>query len=236
MTQVTFLVFARCAGFASRMPGLAHPSVPMMVRVAIALVLAFAIAPGVQAPPERALPLLAIALAGEFALGTAFGLGASLVAEAAYAAGRLLDDTVGIRGSVPNAAVASSTGFGRLWSSAFLAGYLLLGGYAPALLAFADGFVRIAPGSVLDARAMHAFADAFPATFVRTALAFAGPGIAIAVVSQLALGAVARIVPRFGNLSLAFPVVFAAVLLVTIATIPAVLHARHDVFVMPGAP
>ncbi len=233
MTQTELLVFARCTGFASRMPGIAHPSVPAIVRVAIALALTLAVSPGVATHPDRALPALAIAAAGELALGTAFGFGASLVAEAAYAAGRLLDDTVGIRGSVPNAAVASSTGFGRLWSSAFLAGYLLLGGYAPAILAFADGFARIAPGTALDVRAMRLFVDAFPAVFVRTTLAFAGPGVALSVVAQFALGAVGRIVPRFGNLSLAFPIVFVAVLLVTIATVPVLVHTNATTLVLP---
>jgi flagellar biosynthetic protein FliR len=234
VTQAAFLVFARCAGFAARMPGLGHPSVPAVVRVGTALALALAIAPGVVVH-DRPLPALALAVAGELAIGTAFGFGANLAAEAAYAAGRLLDDTVGIRGSVPNAAVAASTGFGRLWSSAFLAGYLLVGGYAPAIVAFADGFARIPPGAVLDAHAMRAFADAFPAAFARTTLAFAGPGIAIAVVAQIGLGAVARIVPRFGNLSLTFPVVFAAVLLVTIATLPVLVHATGGSLVLPGA-
>jgi flagellar biosynthesis protein FliR len=63
------------------------------------------------------------------------------------------------------------------------------------------------------------FALALPATVLRAALAVAAPAIAVAATLQLALAAVARVVPRFSSFTLAFPAVFAAALIVTVSTV-----------------
>ncbi len=145
--------------------------------------------------------------------------------DGAFAGGRALDDYVGIRASVPSAGVAAGAGFGRLWSLAFAAGFFVLGGDRIALLGFADAFARLPPGALVSASDMHTFAVALPETLLRASLFVAGPAITIALVAQIALAAVARLVPRFSTFTLAFPIVFACVLLATIAALPAVLGA-----------
>jgi len=60
----------------------------------------------------------------------------------AYAAGRLLDDYVGLRGSVPTANVTAASGFGRLWSSVFLAAFFLLDGWAIVITRFAQSLAK----------------------------------------------------------------------------------------------
>jgi flagellar biosynthesis protein FliR len=51
---------------------------------------------------------------------------------------------------------------------------------------------------------------------------------------QIALAAVARVVPRFASFSLAFPIVFAAALLVTFAGVPLLAPAAaHPWLVLP---
>jgi flagellar biosynthesis protein FliR len=137
MTQTTLLVFARSAGLLFRAPGFTHPAVPTMVRLALALGLAIGVAPGVHACADMDLARLSIAITGEVAIGAAMGIGASLLYDGAYYGGRMIDDYVGFRGSVPNAAVTSAQGFGRLWSSLFLAGFFLLDGDAVVIRAFA---------------------------------------------------------------------------------------------------
>ena len=220
MTQTMLLVFARCAGLVSRAPGFSHPSVPASVRVGFALALAFAIAPTVA--PVRRLDLVAFtaALAGDFAIGAAIGFGAALLYDGAYAAGRAIDDYLGVRGSVPGANVTSAQAFGRLWSSVFLAAIVLLDGWVPVVRACAHSFAHVAAGGWISAGGWERFALALPATIVRASLLVAAPAIAVAVTLQLALAAVARIVPRFSSFTLAFPVVFAAALVVTGLTLP----------------
>jgi flagellar biosynthetic protein FliR len=227
MTQTTLLVFARGAGMVFRAPGFSHPSVPPPVRVALALALAFAVAPHVRTVSFDG-AAFALAVAGETLLGAAIGTGASLLYDAAYYAGRTIDDYVGVRGSVPNANVTSAQAFGRLWSSVFLAGFFLLDGYVPVVHAFAGSFASVAPGAAIAPGAWTAFAVALPATIVRAALLVAAPALAAALTVQAGLAAVARVVPRLASFSLAFPVVFAAAIVVTLAGIPlfAPLSAR----------
>jgi len=220
MTQTMLLVFARAIGLVARAPGFSHPSVPAMVRVAFALVLAWCVGAGVPAHAPFGLAAFVIAIVGEAALGAAIGTGASLLYDGAYYAGRFIDDYVGVRGSVPNASVTSAQGFGRLWSAVFLAGFFLLDGYAIVVHVFAESFARVEVGGFVTVAGWNAFAFALPTTIVHAALGFAAPAITVAAVVQLALAAVARVVPRLSSFSLAFPIVFGGVLLATIVTIP----------------
>jgi flagellar biosynthetic protein FliR len=220
MTQTLLLVFARSAGLVFRAPGFSHPSVPPMVRMGFALALAMAVGPLVS--PVRGLDLAAftLAVAGDFAIGAAIGFGASLLYDGAFFAGRTIDDYLGVRGSVPGANVTSAQAFGRLWSYAFLAAFVLLDGWVPVVRAFAGSFSHVGAGAFPGDAAWTHYALALPATILRAALVVAAPPITVAAALQLALAAVARVVPRFSSFSLSFPVVFAAALLVTLATVP----------------
>jgi flagellar biosynthesis protein FliR len=220
MTQTTLLVFARSAGLLFRAPGFTHPAVPTMVRLALALGLAIGVAPGVHACADMDLARLSIAITGEVAIGAAMGIGASLLYDGAYYGGRMIDDYVGFRGSVPNAAVTSAQGFGRLWSSLFLAGFFLLDGDAVVIRAFADSFNHVGAGALIGADRWYRFGLALPQTIAQSALLVAAPAIAVAAVVQLALAAIARVVPRFSSFTLAFPIVFAVAVLVALATLP----------------
>ncbi len=233
MTQTMLLVFARSAGMVFRAPGFSHPSVPPPVRAALALALAFAVGPHVRAVAFDGVAFV-LAVAAETLLGAAIGTGAALLYDGAYYAGRTIDDYVGVRGSVPNANVTSAQAFGRLWSSVFLAGFFLFDGYVPVVRAFADSFDRVAPGAAIAPGAWSAFALALPATIVRAALLIAAPALAVALTVQVGLAAVARVVPRLASFSLAFPVVFAAAIVVTLAGIPLFApSAAHPWLVLP---
>ena len=236
MTQTLLLVFARSAGLMFRAPGFTHPAVPMIVRLALALALAVGIAPAVRPRPELDLGLFTVAIAGEVAIGAAIGIGASLLYDGAYYGGRMIDDYVGFRGSVPNAGVTSAQGFGRLWSSLFLAGFFLLDGYAVVIRAFAASFERVGAGALIGSDRWYHFALALPQTISTAALLVAAPAIAVAAVVQLALAAIARVVPRFSSFTLSFPLVLAAALLVAIATLPLYAPlAAHPLMLMPDA-
>lgn len=234
MTAEGLLAFARCAGFAFRAPGFSHPSVPRVARAGAALALAVAIAPTL-APVRLDGVALIFALVVEFALGSAIGMAAALLYDGAYAAGRMLDDYVGVKAIAPSVHLVAPSGFGRIWSLAFTAGYFLLGAYRPALLGFSESFARIAPGAPFDARAWAPFAISLASTIVLVALAVAGPAIALAFVVQIALAALSRTIPRFTTFTLSFPLVFAAVLIVTAISLPILsLRAAHPLLSLPG--
>lgn len=235
MTATELLVFARCAGFASRAPGFSHPSVPHALRGGIAVLLTVAIAPGVRASHADGLALL-VALVIEFLLGSAIGMGASLLYDGAYAGGRMLDDYVGVKAIAPNVQLVAPSGFGRIWSIAFTGAYFLFGAYRVTVLAFSESFTHIAPGSPFDPHAWLAFAAALASTIVLVAVAVAAPAIALAFVVQIALAALARTIPRFVGFSLSFPLVFGAVLLVAMVSIPLLAtRAAHPILLYPGS-
>jgi flagellar biosynthesis protein FliR len=228
------LVFARCAGFAARAPGFSHPSVPHPVRAGIALMLTAALAPAVRDVRIAGTALIA-ALACEFLLGAAIGMGASLLYDGAYAGGRLLDDYVGVKAIAPSVQLVAPSGFGRTWSIVFTGGYFLFGAYRVTVLAFAQSFTRIAPGAPLDPHAWFAYGSSLVSTIALVALAIAAPAIALAFVVQVALAALSRTIPRFSGFALSFPLVFGAVVLVSAVAIPLLAaRAAHPVLLAPG--
>lgn len=220
MNAAALLVFTRCAGFVFRAPGFSHPSVPAMVRAGLALVLAVAMTPAAQHVHAPAGAAFALALAGEFGIGAAIGVAASVLYDGAYAGGRALDDYVGIRGSVPSAQIFAGAGFGRIWSLVFTAGFFLLGGYRVLIPAFARSFETVPPGGAVSAHSLFAYAVTLPASIIEAALLVAGPAIALIFVAQLTLGALTRVIPRFASFTLSFPIVFACAVIVTVVAVP----------------
>ena len=234
MSASTLLVFARCAGFAFRAPGISHPSVPRMLRAGLAMALAVAIAPSVPRASLNGVALM-IALALEFALGTAIGMSASLLCDAAYAGGRMLDDYVGVKAIAPSVHLVAPSGFGRIWSLAFTTAFLLLGAYRPVILGLASSFERISPGVAVPAQSWLSFCAGLAETFAMSSLSVAAPAIALAFVVHVALAGLARTVPRFSSFALSFPLVFAAVIVVTAVSLPVISYvAGRVVLQMPG--
>jgi len=224
VTEVQLLVLARCLGFVFRAPGFSHPDVPPLVRAAFGYVLSLSLA--ARPAASHAVPAgFVFAFASELALGAAIGTAASLLFDGAYSGGRALDDYAGIRGSVPTANVASGSGLGRLWSLAFVTGFFVLGGDRFALAAFAGGFDTLPPGALVAEHDLNTFALALPTTLLRAALFVAGPALAVGLVVHVALAVVARVVPRLSMLSLSFGLVLGATILVTLASLPAIVVA-----------
>lgn len=234
MSGAVVLAFARCVGFAARAPGFGHPSVPAPVRVVVAISLTLTVAPAVShaAIPHGA--AFAFAFVGETLLGAAIGTFASLLYDGAYAGGRAIDDYVGVRAVAPSVALVAPSGFGRIWSLAFTTGFFLLGAYRVVILAFAQSFTIVPPGAAVGHAALMAYATALPTTIVLVSLAVCGPAIATIFVVQVGLGALARVIPRLGSVTLASPLVFAAAIVATVVTVPALdALAAHPMIHVP---
>lgn len=229
------LVFARCAGFAFRAPGFSHPSVPAPVRAGFALFLALGIVPATRAAnvPHDELSL-GVAFVTEVLLGAIVGAAASLLYDAAYAGGRTVDDYAGVKAIAPSAQIVAPSGFGRVWSLAFTGGFFLLGAYRPTIAAFASSFSQLAPGIPFEPHAWMPYLATLAGTIAMTAAGVAAPAIGLALAVQIALGAVSRAVPRFGSITLAFPLAFAAVLVATVCAVPLLAaRAGYPLFVLP---
>jgi flagellar biosynthesis protein FliR len=218
------LVLARCVGFLFRAPGFSHPSVPAPLRAGLAYVFSLALAQPYAGRAHLSPGGLIGGIISEVLLGAAIGVAASLLYDGAYAGGRVIDDYVGIRVSMPSAGTVAPSGFGRLWSQAFTTGFFVLGGYRITLAAFAHGFETLPPGALVSQSDLQTFALTLPTTLLRAAFLVAAPAIAIAFAVQCALAAVSRVVSRLSTFSLSFAVVFACVLVATLVTIPVVVR------------
>jgi flagellar biosynthesis protein FliR len=220
------LVLARCAGFVFRAPGFSHPAVPAVLRAGFAVLLAAAIAPAITVRTTIADSVAwALCAVTEFLIGSATGMTASLIYDAAYAGGRLVDDYVGVKAIAPSLQLVAPSGFGRVWSLALTAVFFLSGAYRLVLSGFAESFVRIPPGASPAAIDWRAFAAFFGSIFWQYALGIAAPALALAFTVQIAVGAISRVVPRFGSFTLAFPLAFAAALIACVVAVPLVMRA-----------
>ena len=214
------LIFARSAGFLFRAPGFSHPSVPPTVRAALAVALAAAIAKAMHAVPPPAGAGLVAAFASEFLIGAVMGSAASIAYDGAYAGGRIVDDYVGVKAIAPSVALVAPSGFGRVWSLAFTGAFFLSGLYRGAIFAFARSFEPLPPGTALAAPALMQYAVHLAAAIAYVAVQVAAPAVALAFTAQVALGAISRVVPRFGSFTLAFPLAYAAALIATAVAMP----------------
>jgi flagellar biosynthetic protein FliR len=220
----SLLVFARCAGFVFRAPGLSHPSVPAPLRAGFAAALTMAIARGSGTAPHISNgAALVIALAAEFAIGSAIGMAASVLYDGAYAGGRIVDDYVGVKAIAPSLQLVAPSGFGRVWSLAFTGAFYLSGAYRVVLIAFAQSFSKVPVGAAVHWSGWAAYAGSFATAIGLVAVEVAAPAVALAFVVQLALGTLSRVIPRFGSFTLTFPLAFAAALTATAITAPFVV-------------
>jgi len=209
-----------------RAPGFSHPSVPAPLRAGLALALAIAVTP--QAfrvmPQSAGAAALIVAFAAEFAIGSAIGMAASVLYDGAYAGGRVVDDYVGVKAIAPSLQLVAPSGFGRVWSLAFTGAFYLSGAYRVVLAAFSRSFSKLPVGTAMHWSGWLAFAASFASAIVQVAVEVAAPAVALAFVVQLAIGALSRVVPRFGSFTLTFPLTFAAALTATAFAAPFVVE------------
>lgn len=233
MSATSLLVFARCAGFAFRAPGISYPGVPPVLRAGLALFLTLAMPAGVHGDVHLDGAPLVAAVGLEFLVGSAIGIGACVLYDGAYAGGRAVDDYVGVRAIAPSIELVAPSGFGRIWSLGFTGAFFLTGAYRPTILAFARSFTQISPGSMPETHAWLAYASTLAVTLLRVALGVAGPAVAAAFLVQLALGALSRTIPRFGSLTLTFPLVFGAALIASMLALPTLVQDSAPLTLSP---
>jgi flagellar biosynthetic protein FliR len=224
------LLFARCAGFIERAPGFSYPGVPRPLRAGLALLLTLAMLPSLRRHDDVVGFALVPALALEFLIGSVAGFGACVLYDGAYAGGRAIDDYVGVKAIAPNLHLVAPSGFGRVWSLAFTGSFFLLGAYRPVVMAFAQTLHRIPLGGQFPGgtRLLE-----IPATLFQVAIEVAGPAIGAGFVAQIALAALSRTIPRFGSLTLSFPVVFGVALIATALSVAALAPHAAPILILP---
>jgi len=222
-----FLVMARVGGLFAFAPVFASRSIPMRVRLLLALVVSAVAMPhaarhGVALDPLMVAPLMV----KELLVGSALAFGVAGVYAAVEMAGSLVDTTIGfsLANVIDPALNFQSTVIAQLYS--LIATMVFLG--SGAHLVLIAGVVRsfdLLPVDrtpslpALSTLATHALAPMFV-----IALQIAAPVIATLFVTDVAFGLLARLVPSLQPMAVQFSVKIIAGLTAVAVSLPLIVH------------
>ena len=204
------LVMARVGAAMMLLPGLGEADIPGMIRVGLALgvtvLLLPGIAPSIPPVPEASVQA-ALMVAAEIATGIWLGWLARLLVLALPIAGQFISYTLGVANVLqPDAQLgAQATPIARLFLIAASVAILVSGLYAVPLAALAGSYRLIPAGTLLPAgdateTAVRAVAQCFS-----LAVRLASPFLLAAIVWNMAIGLLSRLVPRMQVYFVAMP-------------------------------
>jgi len=204
------LLGARVGGLLLIAPALSGRPVPMMVRTALLVLLTMVLLPAsAGAAAGGAVPrVTAATLLCETLIGMALGLGAAVFVGAAEAAGDLISVQMGLSAAavldpVTQQSTPTLASFTRLFATALL---FAVGGHLAMIGALASSVDLLPVGGEIDAAdGLRAMVMLGGELFV-LGLRFAAPVAAALLVSNVALGILARTMPQLNALIVAFPV------------------------------
>ncbi|MBI4563647.1 MAG: flagellar biosynthetic protein FliR [Planctomycetes bacterium] len=205
------LVFARVGGLVLAAPVLGSRAVPSAVKIGAALALAALVTPGVApwAGAPAAVGAVALAAAGELALGLLWGFAASLILAAVPMAGRLVDQDAGLalaRVVDPMSGEAAS-GLEPFHALLGAVVWLAIQGHHALIAAVMDSFRVVPLGGAMPANAaIHAVAVGVVSRMFALAVQLAAPALVALLLVTIAAAALARAVPDLNVLVLGAPV------------------------------
>ncbi|MFN8542722.1 MAG: flagellar biosynthetic protein FliR [Candidatus Binatia bacterium] len=218
------LVLARVAGLVLAAPLFGHLLVPLRVRIGLAVLLTVALVPVV--PPPVALPTslwgLGGAVAAESALGALMGFVAQLVFAGAQLGGQLagIQMGFGMANLIDPQAHAQVTVVAEWQSLITLLVFVLLDGHHLLIRAMIES-LRVAPAGAL-VLAPTALRDAvgLAGDVFATGVRLAAPVLIVLLLTNAAMGVLARTIPQLNVFVVGFPVNVGVGLLVTGAALP----------------
>lgn len=231
---VTFiLVLARVGGIFTSAPVFGNVNVAPMVRVAIAISLAFVFLPMAKydSPNLDFLPF-ALAIVKEALVGLVMGYLAALMFAAIQMAGAYIDLQVGFGfASVVDPMVREQNAvLGQLQNLAATLLFLVMNGHHFMIRGLADSFTVLPLGQMaLSPEAaggmMHVFASIFLA-----ALKIGAPVVGAIFLTDVSLGILARTVPQLNVFVVGFPAKLTVALLAVIAVLPVAFGVMTGLF------
>lgn len=203
------LVFVRVGGLLAAAPFFNRPFIPVLVKVMLAVLLAFVLAGFADGPLPAHVdhPVgFAVALGVEAGTGLLLGFAAQFVFFAVSAAGEALgfQMSLGLAQAYSAASDGNANPLGQFLSLAFLLLFLLLDGPAHLIRALTASF-EVVPlgGARLDAGG--ALLIQWTGAFFATALRLAAPFMVAMLLLDTALGIFARVVPQADLFAISLP-------------------------------
>lgn len=205
--ETVMLAGVRIVAFLVIAPPFNHKSIPTQVKVMLALGLAIAVAPTLEATPSSSTPAYVGLLVMQVVIGAALGFLVSLVFSAAAAAGSLIDLSGGFQmaqGFDPGSMVNGAQ-FARLFHMTALVLLFASGAYQIVLGGLARTFDALPIGDALNFAALgESLTAALTGMFI-SALQIAGPLVVVLFLADAALGLVTRVAPALNAFVLGFP-------------------------------
>jgi flagellar biosynthetic protein FliR len=196
-------------------PVLGARVVPARIRLSLAVLLAVAAFTGAGAPavpPPDGLGRIALAVAGETAMGMLAGLAARWVLDAALAAGQLIGISMGIgfAALVDPTSGAESNAPGEMLLTLAQLGALALGIHREAIAWLARSVRLWPPGADLPLQALAAHAVGQAVLGATLAVRVAFPVLAAVIASYAVAGVLTRAAPQISLSSIGFSVAILA--------------------------
>ena len=216
--------FLRVLALFSALPVFAQRTVPMRLRVALALLIALAAEASLPAPPAVALDTVPAVLlvAQQLVIGLAIGFAVRVV----FAAAEFAGETIGLQMGLSYAAFfdptsgGQSTTMGRFFgvSAAWL--FIVTGGHLMVIAAVLRSFEAFPAGPEPFAFLRQLQPQAWGAEIFALGLWIALPMIALLLLVNLVLGVISRVAQQINIFAVGFPVTLGVGLVGVLFTLP----------------
>jgi flagellar biosynthetic protein FliR len=237
--EVFFLVFVRVSTIIALLPVFGSTSVPPQVKVGLSLILSIILMSSMPVAPAAALPhgtpiaFLFLLVIKEVAVGLAIGFTTSFLFSAVQFAARLIDTEMGF-GMVdlidPMADEPVSV-VGQLWVIVFTVFLLLINGHYFFIIAMQKSFAVIPlAGLHFKAGLLASQFSTMTGDLFSLALRMSAPIYVALILTEMALGIVARTVPQINIFFVAVPMKIVVGLGCTIIAFPMVAGLFKRIF------
>ncbi len=219
-----FLVFLRAVAFLASSPLMAVKGIPVLVKIGFAFVLSLVVFPnlktGLYPLSDNALVYI-LQAAGEVLVGLELGLMASLVLYLFRMAGHFMDIHIGygLANVFDSMTGAQNTVIAHFLYMFALVIYLSLDGHYSLIMALARSYELLPFNAVFSGGVSEVVLKAFAGMFT-LAVQLAVPVMVVLLLTDTALGLVARMAPQMNIFVLGFPLKIVTGLLVLSVTLP----------------
>jgi flagellar biosynthetic protein FliR len=224
--------FLRISALFTVAPLFGSQTIPVRIRVAVALVLAVCLAPSL--PPSAAIDVLSasgvLAVAGELFIGLSMGFVLQLTFAGLHMAGELVATTMGLSMAQVTDPVngAQVPVLGQLFFMVGMLLFLAMNGHLALLAMLVDSFRALPVGAAgLDGDALWAiliFAGSMFAAAVKVAL----PAVTALLGANIMLGVITRSAPQLNLFAFGLPITTALGLVLLLAALPGLAPAMAE--------
>jgi flagellar biosynthetic protein FliR len=223
--EIAFLVFLRVSAMFTLLPALGEQSVPVRIRLMLALLFTVLLAPmaAPHIPPLQSTSHLASLVVSEVVAGLALGMLLRLAMMVIQIAGSIAANVTSLAQVFGGSSVDPQPAIAHLLFVAGLAIITLADLHLKVLMALIDSYMLFVPGNLpsgadladwMTGNVSHAFSFAFT---------LAAPFVVVSLIYNLALGAINRAMPQLMVAFVGAPAITAAGLILLLLCAPAIV-------------